>query len=52
MANDEVDGTKVMEVAALADVAKELDIALLAQLAVPIKVPIIWFVTFNEPVIP
>lgn len=33
-------------------VANELDIALLAQLAVPIKVPMIWLVTFNEPVIP
>ena len=33
-------------------VANELDIALLAKLAVPIKVPIIWLVTFNEPVIP
>lgn len=44
VANDAVDGVNVIEVAAEAVIAKELDIALLAQLDVPINVPV------NEPV--
>lgn len=51
MANDAVVGVNVIDVAALAVVANELDIASLAQLLVPNNEPVIPRLTFKEPVI-
>jgi hypothetical protein len=49
VANDAVAGTNVILVAALAVVANELDIALVAQLLVPSNEPVIPPSTANPP---